>query len=522
MKQMLINSAFADQVIVNATLNIVYIKPSLHRDSLNLRNMQHNWLLACLSLFASCACAANDVLFNFAGKSFYNEQHVLMLKAGDQLPAYEVNTSVITVKPRVNSLRNQLNGFYQQNGFQVLRTAATGFMDLQLSGANDYQSELLKLANSGLFAVVEPTSFGRYTFIPNDTQYSNQWHLPQVSAPAAWDLNAGVASVVVAVLDSGTDFNHEDLAAGPDAFDSIWRNPGEDAWADPTDPTTGNGIDDDNNGYIDDWIGYNFDQDTNDGSGLFDHGTGVAGVVAAKTNNKLGVAGVAGGNNSAGVAVMIGNIGSFAPNGAVLDDAILYAAENGARIIQLSLTIIQSAAIDAAINAAYINHGVLVVNAAGNSATPTVDYPASHVNVMAVGASNQFDGRVSTSQYGPNLEIAAPGVDILTTTIGSAYVSMTGTSFSAPMTSGVAALVLSRNPMLTHVQVREILRNSADKVGGYDYDYDVDFPGRSLEFGYGRLNAHAALLLSDSYQTLSGAIFLDGFEGDVIFKNGYD
>lgn len=485
-------------------------------------NQLHKRNLLYLSLFASNAYAADDVLFHFDGKSFILENNVLMVRAGSQQPIFEVNTAVITVKPRHGYQQNQLNNFYQQNGFQVLRTASTGFVDIQISGASDFQSTLLNLADSGLFSVVEANTYGRYTFVPNDTEYGSQWHLPQVDAPDAWDLNSGSASVVVAVLDSGTEFNHEDLGTGSDAFDSIWRNPGEDAWSDPTDPSTGNGIDDDNNGYVDDWKGYDFDSGDNDGSGSYFHGTAVAGVVAAKTNNDLGVAGVAGGNNSTGVSIMIANVGNNAPNGAVLDDAILYAAENGARIVQLSLSLGPSAAIDAAIDEAYNLHDVLVINAAGNSGATTVGYPASHENVMAIGASNQSDQKVSFSQYGDDLEVAAPGVSIRTTTIGNTYVTTQGTSFSAPLTSGIAGLIFSHNSSLTNAQVREILQNSADKVGGYNYNHDINYPGRSFEMGYGRVNAYSALLLAETYVQLPNFLFKDGFEGDVIFVNGFE
>jgi len=475
-----------------------------------------------MSLFSPSLYAEPQSSFSYEGKSYFVQSSGIRVLEKDQVTEFEVNTKVISVKPKSTYQSAEVNNYLSQQNLTVLRVASTGFMDIDVSSRGDFQTVLFELVNSGLFDVVEPTTYGRYGFVPNDTQYASQWHLPQVHAPDAWDLTSGAASVVVAVLDSGTEFTHDDLGSGSDGYQNVWLNAGEDAWSDPDDPTTGNGIDDDGNGFVDDWKGYNFDLGTNDSSGLFYHGTAVAGMVAAKTNNNLGVAGVAGGNNSAGVSIMIGNIGVNSPNGSVLDDAILYAAAQGARIVQMSLTVGSSAAIDAAIDDVYNNHGVLVVNAAGNSATNFVGYPASHPNVMAVGATNQVDSKVSFSQYGPNLEIAAPGVDMLMPTTGNGYTTSDGTSFSAPLVSGVAGLVFSRHPTLSNIQVREILIQSADKVGGYDYNHDLSDPGRSLELGYGRVNAESALLLSDLYAPFNGLIFKDGFEGDVIFVDGFE
>lgn len=467
--------------------------------------------------------AEQQFSFNYQDNDYFLDEGVLWRTEADGGQQFRVNTQVITVKAAARSDAAQISSFLHNNKLKLLRTAITGYSDIELASNANYRDVLFTLKNSGLFSVVESNTYGKYLFVPNDSQYPAQWHLPQVSAEAAWDLTAGSTSVAVAVLDSGVEFSHSDLGTGADNYNNIWINPGEDAWSDPGNPNTGNGIDDDNNGFVDDWKGWDFDNNDNNGSGAFFHGTAVAGVLAAKTNNSNGVAGVAGGNNSPGISIMIGNVGNNAPNGAVLDDAILYAAANGARIIQMSLSVGNSQALDDAIVEAYVNQGLLVINAAGNGGTANVSYPASLANVMAIGASDQNDMKVGFSQFGPDLEVSAPGVAITTTDLNNNYLSTAGTSFSAPLTSGVAALVMSRQPSLSNVQVRSILHDSADKVGGYDYNHDANNPGHSLEMGFGRVNALAAIQLADS---MAGpqVIFANGFEAipDLIFANGFE
>lgn len=467
--------------------------------------------------------AEQQFSFNFAGKDYFLDNEVLWATEPDNGEQFKVNIKVITVKTASHINSVQINHYLQQNNLKNLRTASTGYSDIQLPENAIYKDVLFQLENSGLFSVVEPTTFGRYLLVPNDNQYPSQWHLPQVSAEAAWDLTTGSSNIVVAVLDSGTEFSHSDLGNGSDTYSNIWINPGEDAWSDPENPNTGNNNDDDNNGFIDDWKGWDFDGDDNNGSGSFFHGTAVAGVVAAKTNNSNGVAGIAGGNNNKGVSIMIGNVGNNGPNGSVLDDAILYAAANGARIIQLSLSVGSSQAINDAITEAYVNQGVLIIAAAGNGGSSSVSYPSSHPDAMAIGASTPSDSKASFSQYGTQLEVSAPGTSMVTTDLNNNYTSTSGTSFSAPLTSGIAALVMSRQPSLTNEQVRSILKDSADKVGGYDYNHDVSNPGHSLQMGYGRVNALSAVMMAD-LMALPSFIYKNGFEAiiDLIFANGFE
>ena len=408
---------------------------------------------------------------------------------------YEVNPDVISIKFNDGVSENDKANLHPALGGVELNTAITGWVDVEISAGADVFDAIDAYMASGLVAMAEPNTIGTYTIIPDDPSYvgGQNWFITQVMSEEAWDMTTGDPSIIVAVLDSGTEFSHEDLGLGGDAYQNVWLNSGEDAWSDPNDPSTGNGVDDDLNGYVDDWKGYDFSSGNNDSSGPFFHGTSVAGVVAAKTNNATGVAGVAGGWNAQGASIMIAGVGDNAPNGSVIDDAILYAADKGAHVVQLSLSVGQSNAIDDAIQMVWDNNNMMIICSSGNGGTTTVGYPAINPNVMAIGATNQSDQRAGFSQHGPDVEISAPGVSMFTTTVGNGYSSTQGTSFSSPMVSGVIALMLSANPSLTNVEIRQILWDTADKVGGYDYNWNASMPGHSFELGYGRLNAYEAV-----------------------------
>ena len=131
---------------------------------------------------------------------------------------------------------------------------------------------------SPLVEIAEPHTLGQWSAEPDDTQYASQSWLPSISAAQAWELTSGDPDIIVAVLDSGVEFSHEDLGSGPDAYQNVWLNPGEDAWSDPDDPMTGNGIDDDMNGLVDDWKRWDFANDDYVSSGTSFHGTAVAGA----------------------------------------------------------------------------------------------------------------------------------------------------------------------------------------------------------------------------------------------------
>ena len=290
---------------------------------------------------------------------------------------------------------------------------------------------------------------------PNDPRYSSQWGPSDIKLPGAWDLTTGSASVVVAVVDTGVDYGHEDLSA------NIWT---------------------DSNGYH----GYDFvsnDQDPSpDSTGSYlSHGTHVAGIIGGVMNNGIGIAGTAQIKIMA-VKACSGD-GSCTPS--AVANGISWAVANGADIISMSLRWTTPVSdIESAVNDAW-SQGKIVVAASGNDNGP-VGYPAKYTNVIAVGAIDSSNNRASFSNYGPELDLVAPGVSIESTIVGG-YASWDGTSMATPFVSGVAALVLSKNPSLTNAEVVSILENSADDLGS---------AGKDDQYGYGRVDAQEAVVMA--------------------------
>lgn len=311
---------------------------------------------------------------------------------------------------------------------------------------------------------------------PNDPAFPRQWGLAKINAPEAWNIITGAVSMTIAILDTGIDLGHPDLAP------QLWTNPGE---------IPANGLDDDANGKIDDVHGWHFYQAANGPAedaliqDDFGHGTHVAGIAAAATDNGIGVAGLAWGGRLMAVKVL-DQYGS----GWYSDIAagIVYAADNGARLINLSLggAPPSQALCDAA---AYAHdRGAVVIAAAGNTGGAVL-YPAACDQVLAVAATNQTDSRPTFSNYGPEIDLAAPGVDIYSTWYytgirASGYFTKSGTSMATPYVTGAAALVWSRWPGWTADQVSQRLRATAT---------DVNTPGWDPYSGWGRLDAAAAL-----------------------------
>jgi len=315
---------------------------------------------------------------------------------------------------------------------------------------------------------------------PNDPEFPDQYAHQLIQMSEAWDISTGSHDIVVAVLDTGVDVNH------PDLKDNIWVNKGE---------IPNNEIDDDNNGYIDDVSGWNFEEDSNDvipefgWYGVEGHGTNVSGVIAGVGNNGIGVCGV--NWQSSIMALRL----SIYMTSAEVAEALEYVAANGAHVANMSFGADEfgpdgDPAVNAAIDNAFA-HGVLLVASAGNDDTTRPHYPAAYYNVMAVSSTNGEDIKTGHSSFGHWVDIAAPGTDIVTTDLGDEYIATAGTSFSGPYVAAVGALVLAHKPELTHIEVRAILENTTDPVYYGDLDPDYGYVGT------GRVNAYLALLESD-------------------------
>ncbi|MGD2177072.1 MAG: S8 family peptidase [Anaerolineae bacterium] len=325
------------------------------------------------------------------------------------------------------------------------------------------------------------------TTTPNDPGWPSQWGPAKIEAPAAWDVITGTSDVVMAVLDTGVQLAHEDLS------DRLWVNPHE---------IPDNEIDDDGNGKADDFWGWHFyhrwawdgdgytylpeeDNQVDDENG---HGTHVAGIAGAAINNGVGIAGMAGGARVMSVKVLDQYGEGWYSD---LAQGIVYAVDNGADVINLSVGGRErSESLELAVDYAHA-HSVLIVAAAGNKDSEdgydAVLYPAAYEHALAVAATDQSDARAGFSNHGPELDVAAPGVDIYSTWYRGNYFTESGTSMATPHLAGLAALMWSARPDLTLASaVKTIAKTAVDANLG-------THPGWDEDLGWGRIDAGRAL-----------------------------
>ncbi len=324
----------------------------------------------------------------------------------------------------------------------------------------------IEYAHLNYFAVLHQT--------PNDTHFGSQWGLQKIEALNAWGINKGSEEVLIAVVDTGIDYNHEDLAA------NMWNGSGcVDYLGNPL------------GGCV---HGYDFhDGDNNplDGHG---HGTHVAGIIGAVTNNATGIAGVTW--NSRLMAVKIFSNDGIDTTGDILTgaNAIYFAVRNGAKIISNSWGYDLPGEIPGAIKDAidYANtQGALVIFAAGNDGSEETYQPGAYSGTLAVAATDQNDARSiwpsgKSSNYGTWVDVSAPGTSILSTITNNEYASYNGTSMAAPFVSGLAALIWSQDSDLTREEVWSAITGSADNI-------DIENVGYEGKLGSGRINAYSAL-----------------------------
>lgn len=318
----------------------------------------------------------------------------------------------------------------------------------------------------------EPDYIASALVTPNDPIYaSGQWDLQTVEAPAAWDLTTGSASVLVAVIDTGVSASHPDLAGKVTAGYDFANND-----SDPTDDFAPSG-----------------------------HGTKVAGIIGAASNNGVGVAGIAWQSPILPVKVC-DSTGQCSD--ANIASGIIYAVDQGAKVINISLGgPSPSSTLADAVNYAW-NKGAVVVAAAGNSGgspdTNQILYPAAYPNVVAVGAASQddplfgSDQRASFSSYGPELDIVAPGTNIYSTNYSGTYTSGSGTSFAAPQVAGAAALLWARGASSNSAVVNALYQGALDIN---DTSHYGSGPGWDEYYGWGRLDIYRSLLALGSAYT---------------------
>lgn len=362
------------------------------------------------------------------------------------------------------------------------------------------------LSEDSAIEYAEPKYVHHICAMPNDSLISLQnIYLNHLQLYDAWDLvKAESSAVVIAIVDGGTNILHKDLAA------NLWHN---------ADEIANNGLDDDQNGFIDDLHGWNFAQNIADPTGLSNtpvnamHGTHVAGICCAVTNNHLGIAG-----SSWNAKFMAINTGSPYSDNAIIYgyDGILYAAENGADIINCSWGSLGSTSLyeqDVVQHA--LTLGSVVVAAAGNENDSTAHYPSSYDGVLSVAAlSYATNSKASYSNYGKNVDVAAPGAIIYGTTGLDSYTSLNGTSMAAPLVSGIVALVKARHPDWNDLQAAEQVRMTCTNI-------DSDNPAYIGKLGRGLVNAYAALTSAVPSIRIAQVRYTDA-NGDGIIKPGED
>lgn len=313
--------------------------------------------------------------------------------------------------------------------------------------------------------------------VPDDFDLDKAWGLrnttetagtnrADIHAVEAWSLATGDKRVTVAILDTGVDYFHPDLQP------NIWTNPREIA---------GNGLDDDRNGYVDDVHGYDFVSGDSDPMDDNSHGTHVSGIIGAAGNNQRGIAGVCW-----EVGLMALKAFDETGNADVIQvvEAVRYAIENGAQIINASWGgFDRSRALEEIIAEAH-QAGILVVAAAGNEKTDLPFYPAAYPHVLAVGATDPTDQRSPFSNYGAYVDVAAPGENIYSTIPNNQFGFISGTSMAAPYAAGLAALIKARYAQFANHEIENIIRNTSDSIT----------PDKPL--GTGRINAYRALLVN--------------------------
>jgi thermitase len=306
-----------------------------------------------------------------------------------------------------------------------------------------------ELARHQGVAFVENNAVLAPALIPNDPQYASQWHLPQIRAPQAWELTQGAPGAVIAILDSGVDPRHPEFAGklvmGTNTYDK-------------------SGVTADQHG----------------------HGTKMAGVAAARGDNGVGIAGVAG--QSSLMPVRVTDRKGHATSASIAK-GIVWAADHGARVVNLSLEgVAGSAAILAAAQYA-VGHGALVVAPAGNCGCvdPSPDTPY----LLSVAATDASDRAASFSTAGAFVDLAAPGTNIPTTAMFGLYMGDSGTSVASAVVAGVASLMFAANPALTPQEAARILQETAS---------DPQRKGRDLHVGHGRVDAFAAVRAAAAYR----------------------
>lgn len=357
-----------------------------------------------------------------------------------------------------------------------------------------------KITKSGLVEYAEPWFVYPVKEIPDDPGYKQQWALSKIGADRAWNITKGDKKVIIAIVDTGVDWAHPDLAQ------NIWVNP-------VPDPSKNDIRGWDFGGSA--WYNGQGSPDNDPMEDRPEHGTHVAGCADAVTGNGIGIAGVACGCSLMPVKASCNGYRDENNEALIVygDEGIQYAADHGASVINCSWGGDgYSQASQDVINYA-ISKGALVVAAAGNDGKNGIIYPANYSGVLSVGATDEHDSIAWFSNYGRSLTVTAPGVNIYSTWQPDTYNTLNGTSMASPIVAGVAALVKSRFPNYSPAQIREQIRVTSDNIDSLN-------PGYEMNFGYGRVNAYRAVTETGAVSVRESGVAISDQNSDGYYDSG--
>ncbi len=420
------------------------------------------------------------IFLYFIANNLYSQSEKIILKLKQNTPAEVVkNFKYNNAKTGNTSIAKLCRDFNITNTKQVFQKLINNFKEEELSKYNLDKIFISDINTSDLSRARRLLMKNEYieyaqvnnkyilnNFSPNDPYYTYQYYINKTNVQNVWGITMGDTAIVIGIIDSGSDFLHPDLNG---AFKINYNE------------IPNNNIDDDNNGFVDDYLGWNFIDNNGNPTddNIFSHGTAISGMLGARINNGIGIVSIA-----PKCKLLI--LKAFNSQGIGYDSdvasAILYAILRGAKVLNFSFgDYIYSYLLRDVIRFAY-SKNIVMVASAGNDASDVLHYPSAFDEVISVGASDDLDRKASFSAFGETVDIFAPGYQILTTSIvgkgsnefNNDYAYISGTSFSAPIVSGISALLLSRNRNLTNEEVRGILISTTDYFpwqSGWNHNY---------------------------------------------------